>query len=450
MGRILSMLCLLLVVFNPYACTANLESDETAQTTAEAQTTGEEQTNEDIHTPEVQIPYPEDYILSDILMHKIAKSCVMGLDCEFEAGEEVRFKKIFSFFCWEGCFTMDEHALSDLVLPYYDPQTDECSIPHEIVDDYLTKRFHTVPVPESIDCYDSETGRYTFSRHVGEYYYYTKIVWVHGSANEYEFIAELCSAIGDSTMAYLRINVELNENIYTIIGFDRMTPEEYEAWRGSSDNAVDSTVYNEIIQSYRKSAEFFSCARITDYPSNEEYGKDYQKYRTNCPIDVDLGHWGYMWSEANVAVQRSDYSLSFGYALEDLNSDQKDELILLLSDYTVLAIFTEVDETPVFVDAFWPRYKAAILDSGEVFTLSSGGASLWAYDLSDISKEGELVSKLKFGMEDREYYEMIDGEKTFISEEEYVERYSSYPVLSVEEAARITKESGIKFIPLAY
>ncbi len=111
----------------------------------------------------------QPYLLSKVLMLKIARDYEM--DCahlEFEEGEQIPYEKIFPYFNYSGCFSFDEKTMSELVYPYY--QNGAFVIPHKIVDDFLSARFNTVPNPESIDCYDPETGCYTLQWHFGELY----------------------------------------------------------------------------------------------------------------------------------------------------------------------------------------------------------------------------------------------------------------------------------------
>lgn len=126
------------------------------------------------NTPEVPADLRIDgqsYILSKILMTKIAHDYEM--DCAtlvFEEGDKVLYKDVFRYFNYSGCYSFDYKTLSPLVYSYYDQQTGKFSIPHDVVDDFMTERFNTVPDPESIDCYDKATGCYEMYQHFGGLY----------------------------------------------------------------------------------------------------------------------------------------------------------------------------------------------------------------------------------------------------------------------------------------
>ena len=55
-----------------------------------------------------------------------------------------------------------------------------------------------------------------------------------------------------------------------------------------------------------------------------------------------------------------------GYAFCDLNKNENDEMLLLLDDYTVLAIFSFADGNPILLDKYWNRKKCAINEDGTI------------------------------------------------------------------------------------
>ena len=156
-----------------------------------------------------------------------------------------------------------------------------------------------------------------------------------------------------------------------------------------------------------------------------------------------------IWSYRKITKNRA----AFGYAITDLNKDGNDELVLLLQDYTVLAIFTLENGKPKLVDAFWPRYRCAILDSGMLYIAASGGACDWFNAIQRIAEDGsKLIRVEEYGSTSKggpqNYYKVIDGENKIISKSEFDQFRQKYPVLSDETAKEITKNSGIKFLPL--
>lgn len=218
-------------------------------------------------------------------------------------------------------------------------------------------------------------------------------------------------------------------------------------FRSSSvtNSIVDKTCtidYLSIIQEYQIFAEYLINDDIESVLDNNIF---------NSP-DEDLSYnWGNMLVETNIWYYRNfakDRD-AFGYALKDLNNDGNDELILLLKDYTVLAIFSIFDDYPKLIDAYWPKHRCAIYDSGVIYTLSSSGAASWYYTMQEITSDSiELMTLEEFGMHENNYYKVIDGEKNIISKSEFDEINEKYPHLSDTVANEITKNSGIEFIPL--
>ncbi len=162
--------------------------------------------------------------------------------------------------------------------------------------------------------------------------------------------------------------------------------------------------------------------------------------------ETNVYRWGCMQAELSIWHYRSipKEQGSFGYALEDLNGDGSDELILLLIDYSVLAIFTTVGGEVRLVDAYWPRHDCMISDDGTLYTLSSGGAANWVSRIEYISPEsGELEVLEECGCDGQNgYYTVVDGEFCYV--EDITELGGEYPEWSCET----TKNSGIVFLPL--
>lgn len=206
----------------------------------------------------------------------------------------------------------------------------------------------------------------------------------------------------------------------------------------SSEASINSDVdiqYILLINKYQKFTEELTNNMKTDI-YNEINDDDLNRLWFSMSVEIS--------SYPNFAMQKD----SFGYALKDLNNDSKPELILLMKDYTILAIFSMVDGTPKLLDTFWPRHRCAIYDSGILYTLSSGGSTYWEYATYRIAQDGsKLIALEQYGSEDG-YYKIVNGEKYSISQLEMEEFHVKYPILSDTTACDITQNSGIEFIPL--
>ena len=167
----------------------------------------------------------------------------------------------------------------------------------------------------------------------------------------------------------------------------------------------------------------------------------------------------YEWESA-IIVALTTLRLSTnipGYAFCDLNKNGNDEMLLLLDDYTVLAIFSFADGKPVLLDNYWNRKKCTIEQDGTIQVYGSGGADTSSFSMFKISdNDKELVLLEEYGTDGHDpetlvthYYKILNGTKTPITVLEYAAALSQGVYSSVEELAKHTKENAdFEFIPL--
>ena len=146
-----------------------------------------------------------------------------------------------------------------------------------------------------------------------------------------------------------------------------------------------------------------------------------------------------------------------GYAFCDLNKNENDEMLLLLDDYTVLAIFSFADGKPILLDNYWNRKKCTIDGDGTIQVYGSGGADTSSFSIFKISdNDKELVLLEEYGTDGHDpetlhprYYKISNGNKTPITVLEYAAALSQGIYSSTENLAKHTKENAdFKFIPL--
>ncbi len=114
------------------------------------------------------------------------------------------------------------------------------------------------------------------------------------------------------------------------------------------------------------------------------------------------------------------------YALKDLNNDGKPELILLLKDYTIQAIYTlSEDGTPKLVDHYWERnegflYKYINPDNSEdskiyICSRGSNGASNSSMELASLcdSISASIGDKRGLLVEEKYIYDESRTGKTY-------------------------------------
>lgn len=144
-----------------------------------------------------------------------------------------------------------------------------------------------------------------------------------------------------------------------------------------------------------------------------------------------------------------------GYAFCDLNKNGNDEMVLLVDDYTVLAIFSFADGKPVLLDNYWNRKKCTIEQDGTIQVYGSGGADRSSVSIYEVAKnDKKLVLLEEYGTDGHDpdtlvthYYKVSSGNKTPITVLEYAAALSLYQY--VESLAEHTKKNAsFEFVPL--
>ncbi len=206
------------------------------------------------------------------------------------------------------------------------------------------------------------------------------------------------------------------------------------------DHHQDSlSIYSETINDYKKLIEF----RLSETFEEDYNDGTFIELNSNLKADLNQGSnnsddasltLDYKWN--NMIVDMLDYindkSLdSFGYILKDLDDNGSHELLWVSTDYNVIfAIFTIKNNTPHLLDAYWSRYKAVILDSGELYTLSSGGADTICYTITKLDENevnGMKVSRQFGKSKDKEYFELVEDNLITINEERFSNLLSDNP-----------------------
>jgi len=161
---------------------------------------------------------------------------------------------------------------------------------------------------------------------------------------------------------------------------------------------------------------------------------------------------------AACSLVQSNQSAVFGYAKSDLNGDGVEELILLESKFNVLAIFTEVDGSPVLLDSYNDLRTAFIDANGRIHVkqrIIPGNEDDHEYFVYEVGK-GELIEKTAVGVKfdhlgnKTEIYKLANGVKTNIEQSEWDALYAQFALdLGESSFASYTKEkSGLSFLTL--
>ncbi len=175
--------------------------------------------------------YMTDY-LSHVLMYKIANDYAVACSWEFGEKDVVPYEEIFGYFLSAGCHTFDERMINPSIFPYYDEETFSYSIPHEIVDEFLTQRFNTIADPKAITYYNHHNGHYEFEAFTGTI---DETIEVDFTAkrrlreNVFEFKARYVDYFSDDPIQCSTFVVELTASGHKILSHNRTKEEPSEA-----------------------------------------------------------------------------------------------------------------------------------------------------------------------------------------------------------------------------
>lgn len=148
---------------------------------------------------------------------------------------------------------------------------------------------------------------------------------------------------------------------------------------------------------------------------------------------------------------------AYGYAKKDLNSDGTEELILMTDSFYIIAIFTMKDGKAVLLDTYLPRRSCWIDENGLIRVHAWVGpgdrdSEYYLYNVAD----GALECQFGIGciyniyLKPDNCYKIEEGEKIFISDDEWDELYSQYDIspYNVSEVEYTKNFADLEFVPL--
>ena len=186
--------------------------------------------------------------------------------------------------------------------------------------------------------------------------------------------------------------------------------------------------YQKIVQ-YRLSEDFLLSENLSALQQQLTSGLFYDAHETDSETPSVQTKWTYMVVDMPDYISQPEVD-SFGYILKDLDGDSSPELIWVSADYKMIfAIFTISDNKAVLVDAYWPRYRAVISDSGTVYTYGSGGASTFEYTCWTLHKGQQEYKniQMQFGCNIGQYYEVIENAPVEISKDRFDALLTEHP-----------------------
>ena len=153
------------------------------------------------------------------------------------------------------------------------------------------------------------------------------------------------------------------------------------------------------------------------------------------------------------------YKLSCGYAIKDINRDGIDELVLLNEDYTVVAVLSTANGSPILLRSYKPRNTCYIDAQGLLHELGSNSSDSHSHAVYRIVPGGAQVELvIKFGtsghvwVDDvavQQYYKLEGDLATDITEQEYRELSQAWDCCDGLTSAEENQYcAGLVFTPL--
>ena len=161
---------------------------------------------------------------------------------------------------------------------------------------------------------------------------------------------------------------------------------------------------------------------------SESFESDFNSGKFLSPDANFEYEWGNMLIDAKNGIKNPKLS-NFGYILKDINSDDIPELFFVRDDYTILSVFTLIDNAPKLLGAFWSRYSCLMLDDNTIYILSSNGANDFEYTIYELTVDNELSVLKKFGMNES-YYEKINNQIISITDTQFSDILELYPYVA--------------------
>ena len=222
--------------------------------------------------------------------------------------------------------------------------------------------------------------------------------------------------------------------------------------------------YDEVLWCYKYAVDYYNYGdhdTVDDVIDrfNIHYGKGFLN-ETEKEWFADIATSGYILYPGKNGDHRFENNNACGYAKKDLNGDGTAELVLLNSDYTVVALFSMHENRPILLQSFSDRAKGLIDKNGYIHICVSNGADTKSLTIRKISDDGGSLEPLfEYGLDGHEfvdgvavtkYYKTEKGTKKYITEEEYNTidgQYKEY--LENKSGVEVTKSSsGLQFKPL--
>lgn len=226
---------------------------------------------------------------------------------------------------------------------------------------------------------------------------------------------------------------------------------------GEAVSTLDFSSYDKILSVYRSIVDLMSGYSSTKWV-NGEYDSmfsfaDNETYDTFHAIFVGALDCRPLKLKDTKYANGGDNA--YGYAKKDLNGDGIEELILLSDQFKMIAVFTEINGTAVFLQgtsSTWVDEKGLFRKEKYTGGMTGRDREFYLYEMSG----GEIKCKLAIGyranftLKKENWYKIERGVKTDITQEEGDGLYAQYDILPEGYMGReyMREFSGLEFVSL--
>jgi len=196
--------------------------------------------------------------------------------------------------------------------------------------------------------------------------------------------------------------------------------------------------YEDILRQYEIIVSSWSSDNAEEgYPN---FTADYESGRLPYPNGAENYEWNNMLIEGKYPK-----NLRYGYILKDISGDAVPEMFWVCEDYRILAAFTIVNGQAVTIGAYYPKYKAMVLDSNEIFVHATGGASAGEVMIMSLPAGAyRLESIIHVTYYNGTYCKVVGEKETVISKAEFDLFVQQYPF--IKEPTLKWKENPIYYV----
>ena len=272
-----------------------------------------------------------------------------------------------------------------------------------------------------------ETATYSYARVAGDKLAYESVLGVVYDTEKLEILESFQMVNGErvsiDSEAFMELNLEYTQTSEgsNVDILKLQAPRIYlplvDQENGDDRPVANFSSYAAII----KTVKAISEDDIFDAFNADKWRNGKYDHLYACPTETDFDYYNRF-----LYILYRGTSAPLGYDEIDLNGDGKDELVFLTEDYTIEAVFTQKNGTPVMLETLLQN-ESGWLDENGYIHIDRGDINELEYSVYKVTANSgfELVYDI-FVSERGGRFLTRDGEKEQITFEESLEIYDEY------------------------